>query len=56
MAPQPENRPFSVEKMKFFKNGWTEKENWRFADLLYTFFVHTKGEYQNILLNVQNHA
>ena len=25
MAPQPENRPFSVEKMKFFKNGWTEK-------------------------------
>ena len=25
MAPQPENRPFPVEKMKFFKNGWTEK-------------------------------
>ena len=25
MAPRPENRPFPVEKMKFFKNGWTEK-------------------------------
>ena len=25
MAPRPENRPFPVEKMKFFKNGLTEK-------------------------------
>ena len=25
MAPRPENRPFPVEKMKIFKNGWTEK-------------------------------
>ena len=24
-APPAENRPFSVEKMKIFKNGWTEK-------------------------------
>ena len=25
-APPAENRPFSVEKMKIFKNGWTEKK------------------------------
>ena len=25
MAPPPENGPFSVEKMKIFKNGWTVK-------------------------------
>ena len=24
-APPAENRPFSLEKMKIFKNGWTEK-------------------------------
>ena len=25
IAPPAENRPFSVKKMKIFKNGWTEK-------------------------------
>ena len=49
MATPAENRPFSVEKMKFFKNGWTEKPFIR-GKMQFVFLGKFEGCFEVVLI------